>query len=84
MIIFSSQIRAARGLLKISQLDLALESGVSIQTIKNYEDSDTKIRKGSLETIDKIRSAFEQKGVKFVCSKEGDKITNIGVRLNLS
>ncbi len=83
MIIFSSQIRAARGLTRISQAELALETGLSIQTIKNYESSDEAIERASFVTIEKIKSILENKGVKFVFSKEDGKITEVGVKLKI-
>ena len=83
MTIFSAQIRAARALLKLSQAELALESGISIQTIKNYEDNDESIKKGLTATIEKLKNTLENKGVKFVFSKEDGKITEVGVKLKI-
>lgn len=83
MTIFASQIRAARGLLDMSQAELSLKTGVSLQTIKNYENSDDAIKKASISTIEKIKTVLEDKGVKFVLVREDGKILEAGVRLVL-
>lgn len=83
----SSQIRAARGLLGISQVELALESGLSLQTIKNLEQSDGAIEKANFATLNKIRTTLEKKGVRFTFSEEkddGGKFLEIGVKLCIS
>lgn len=82
--IFAAQIRAARGLLQISQVELSVESGLSLQTIKNLEKDDEAIKKASLMTLEKIKSTLESKGVRFTFSKEKDesgKFLEIGVKL---
>ena len=78
MIIFAAQIRAARGLIKISQSELALACGLSLQTIRNFENSDEAIKKASFNTIEKIKEAIESKGVNFLDSNTSE---GVGVRL---
>jgi transcriptional regulator with XRE-family HTH domain len=82
--IFAAQIRAARGLLKISQVELSLESALSLQTIKNFEKDDEAIRKASFMTLEKVKTTLENRGVRFTFSKERDesgKSLEIGVKL---
>jgi transcriptional regulator with XRE-family HTH domain len=71
------QIRAARALARIDQMELARRSGVSAETIKRLE----RIR-GPVEaharTLRAIRQAFQEFGVEMV--SEPDK--SIGVRLS--
>ena len=82
MIIFSSQIRAARGFLKISQLELAMATKLSLPTIKNLESDDDAINRANLLTVKKIKEALEERGIKFTFHKgDGDQISEIGVRL---
>jgi transcriptional regulator with XRE-family HTH domain len=83
--IFAAQIRAARGLLQISQVELSVESGLSLQTIKNLEKDDEAIKKASLMTLEKVKTTLEKKGVRFTFSKEKDesgKFLEIGVKLH--
>lgn len=83
--IFSAQIRAARGLLSISQIELAADSGLSLQTIKNLEKDEEAVRKANLATVEKIKNTLENRGVRFTFSKERDesgKFLEIGVKLN--
>jgi transcriptional regulator with XRE-family HTH domain len=79
--IFACQIRAARGLLHVSQLELAAETGLGLNTIKNLELSDEAIKKANWATIEKIIKALENKGVRFTFSKEKDEV---GVKLRIS
>ena len=72
----ASQIRAARGLLNVSQADLARMASVHVATIRRLETA-TEVR-GSAETIWKIQSALEAAGVEFIAA-EGGK--GPGVRL---
>ena len=58
-----SQIRAARALLNWSQSDLARASQMANSSIKNIENENTSARK---ETIEQIRSAFENNGIEFL------------------
>ena len=82
--IFSAQIRAARGLLQISQVELSTDSGLSLQTIKNFEQDDEAIKKASFTTLEKVKVALENRGIRFTFSKEKDergKFLEIGVKL---
>ena len=58
------QIKAARALLDWSQERLAKEASVSVPTIKRLEAADGELG-GRGDTIEKIRAAFERKGIEF-------------------
>lgn len=68
----SSQIRAARGCLNISQLEMAKETGVSMNTIFRIEGDEDLLEKAHLSTIRKIKVFFEERGIKFLSSPDGD------------
>lgn len=57
-----AQCRAARGLLKWTQDDLAAKANVSAVTIRNFENETTKAQRASLGVM---RRAFEDAGVEF-------------------
>ena len=67
--ITSSQLRAARALLKITAIDLASISGVGISTIKRFELSDG-VPSGNIKTIDSLKKALEKAGIEFVGSPD--------------
>jgi hypothetical protein len=68
-LITSSQLRAARALLKITAIDLASISGVGISTIKRFELSDG-VPSGNIKTIDSLKKALEKAGIEFVGSPD--------------
>ena len=74
--IFAGEIRAARGLLGWTQVELA-EAAVGIATVRRLEAAGAEIR-GSVETVWKIQQALEAAGIEFI-SAEGGK--GPGVRL---
>jgi transcriptional regulator with XRE-family HTH domain len=57
------QSRAARGLLRWTQNDLAKEAGVSQLTVRNFEAEKTSPTRA---TLDVIQRAFERAGVEFI------------------
>ena len=63
MTITASQCRAARGLLGISQGDLAGSSGVGLRTIAGFESEKTRPMNANLTAV---RAAFEAAGVIFI------------------
>jgi transcriptional regulator with XRE-family HTH domain len=69
-----SQCRAARGLLDITQAELAEKAGVSLRTVISFEASE---RSPIRATLDVIRRAFETEGVEFIDENGG----GAGVRL---
>jgi predicted transcriptional regulator len=60
----AAQLRAARGLLSLSQTDLAKSASVHVATIRRLEGA-AEIR-GAAETLWKIESALEEAGVEFI------------------
>ncbi len=74
--ITSSQLRAARALLKITAVDLASISGIGISTIKRFELSDG-VPSGNIKTIDSLKKALEKAGIEFI----GTPDDRPGVRL---
>jgi len=78
-VIDADQLRAARGLLNISQADLAKSASVHVATIRRLEGA-TEIR-GAAESLWKIETALEQAGVEFL---QADDTKGPGVRLKHS
>ena len=75
--IYPVQVRAARGLLGLSQEDLARRASIGVVTLKRLEAAGTEIR-GSAQTMARIQKALEQAGIIFVAQ---DSHTGPGVRL---
>ncbi len=73
----SEQIRAARGLLRWEQQDLAAAAGISVQTVKRLEKTPGKVS-AHTRTVEAIGKAVEAAGVEFT---DGDAP---GVRLRRS
>jgi transcriptional regulator with XRE-family HTH domain len=71
----SQQSRAARGLLKWSQRQLADESGVGLSTVAEFENDK---RDPWLDNLSAMRQAFEKAGVIF----ENDG-RHVGVKLKI-
>ena len=69
IMITPAQIRAARGLLKWSQKDLANKSGVSLRAINRMEIEECDPR---MSTVKAIQYTLEQEGIIFI--NEGNKI----------
>jgi transcriptional regulator with XRE-family HTH domain len=70
------QIRAARGLLNLSQANLARMASVHVATIRRLEAA-TEVR-GAAETLWKIQRALESAGIEFISAEAGK---GPGVRL---
>lgn len=73
--ITSEQMRAARGLLRWNQTDLADAAGVSLPTVKRLE-AQSGVLTGYNMTAAAIRRAFEDAGVEFI----GENGGGVGVR----
>lgn len=71
----SSQCRAARALLKWSQTELAIASGVSMSTVADFEIDKREPRSDKLTAI---RLALQGAGIEFLPAKGGK---GVGVRL---
>lgn len=80
--LFAAHIKAGRAIIKMSQLELAQLTGLSINTIKNLENDEDAAKNANSKTIRKIKEILEEKGVKFLFSKNSkDTMDGIGVRL---
>ncbi len=71
--ITAAQIRAARSLLGLDQLQLAKASGLSLPTIQRMEASDGLVR-GNVDSLVKVVEALERAGVELI----GDGATSAG------
>lgn len=67
--ITSSQIRAARAMLKWSGKDLAEKSGVGFSTLMRLESFEG-IPSSNIKTLEAIKKAFESAGVEFIGTPE--------------
>ncbi|MEO4040789.1 helix-turn-helix transcriptional regulator [Hoeflea sp. CAU 1731] len=76
--ITGSQIRAARGLLNWSAVELATRVGMSRNTINRLEMSDG-IPPSRSQSLQEIKTLFEKAGVIFIFE---DQAGGPGVRLN--
>ena len=63
--IYPSQIRAARGLLNISQTELSKRAGLGVATVKRIESSGDDLRV-TVQTLLRIQGALEAAGVIFI------------------
>ena len=76
-LITSSQIRAARALLRWSSHDLATASGIGVATIKRMEVMDG-VPAGNVRTLVALQSALEAEGIEFIENTGG----SVGVMLH--
>ena len=67
--IVSSQIRAARALLRWSAEDLAKTSGIGVATIRRLELTEG-IPSSNAQTLDSIKKTLESAGVEFLGNPE--------------
>lgn len=74
--ISTSQIRAARALLRWSAEELSVHAGVGVATIRRLELQDG-VPSSNAKTLQEIQKAFESAGVEFV----GTPDDRPGVRL---
>ena len=81
--ILGIQIKAARALLEMSQLELSELAGLSLPTIIRLEAGKDGIKKANIETVMKIKEALEERGIKFLLPKEKGVLNGVGVRFVL-
>lgn len=74
--IYGAQIRAARALLGLGQLELSELADVGVNTVKRFELA--KEISGSARTLWKIQKALQEAGVEFI---PADETKGPGVRL---
>lgn len=63
-----AQTRAARGLLKWTQDDLAREASVSVVTVRNFENERSTPQRATIEVM---RQCIERAGIEFIPSNGG-------------
>jgi transcriptional regulator with XRE-family HTH domain len=63
-----AQCRAARGLLNLTQPDLAVAAGIGLSTVVDFERSRRAV---SPDAIHKMSEALEKKGVDFISERSG-------------
>lgn len=63
--ITSTQLRAARAMLKWSINDLSAKSGIGTTTLKRLEASDG-VPNAQVRTIEQLRSVIEEAGIEFI------------------
>jgi transcriptional regulator with XRE-family HTH domain len=68
--ISSSQVRAAKALLRWSGEELASKAGVSLSTVRRVEAADGMPDSQSIKTIMAIKRALEDAGVEFIGSPD--------------
>jgi transcriptional regulator with XRE-family HTH domain len=68
--ISSSQVRAAKALLRWSGEELANMSGISLSTIRRVEGADGIPEAQNIKTIMAIKKALEDAGVEFIGSPD--------------
>lgn len=68
--ILSSQVRAAKALLRWSGEELASKAGVSLSTVRRVESSDGIPESQNIKTIIAIKKALEEAGVEFIGSPD--------------
>ena len=78
--ITSSQMRAARALLRIDQRHLAGMAGLSLPTIQRMEASGGQVR-GNIDTLMKVVEALEGAGIELIGDNAPSAGKGRGVRL---
>lgn len=78
--ITGAQLRAARGLLAISQRTLAVRAGISLPTVQRMEASHGNVR-GTVETLTKVVAALDVLGVELLAENAVSTVGGRGVRL---
>lgn len=61
-----NQIKAARALADISQIELSKSANVNVNTIRNMEGRGGKILTSGLDTVSKVQIALEAAGIEFL------------------
>ena len=78
--IFGFQIKAGRGIVRMSQIELGELSTVSVPTIQRIENDEEHAKSATQDTMNKLRRALEDSGVKFIKATDAAG-TGAGVRL---
>jgi len=80
--ILGIQIKAARALIKMSQLELQKRAEVSMATLQNIENDEGKIKTTTFNTLKKIKDILEQEGIEFIPPFDDNDPNGSGVKLN--
>ena len=67
--ITSAQIRAARGMLEWTRLDLSEKSGVGFSSMQRLESADG-VPGAQFKTLEAIQKAFDKAGIEFIGTPE--------------
>lgn len=76
--ISAGQIRAARALVRMGQIELSGRANVSVETVKRLERGDGQLVAVKVSTIEAIRRAFDAVGVELTDPVDG--VCGFGVR----
>lgn len=76
----AAQLRGARALLGIDRRQLALLSGLSVQTIQRMETSEDIVR-GNVDSLTRLITALNEAGVEFIAPDAVSMSGGRGVRL---
>ncbi len=78
--LYAQQVRAARAMINMSQIELANITGLHYVTIQKIEKDEKRLRRVEAGTINKIKNALEERGIKFLNPTEQNSIYGIGIR----
>ena len=76
----AAQLRGARALLGIDRRQLALLSGLSVQTIQRMETSEDIVR-GNVDSLTRLITALNEAGIEFIAPDAASMAGGRGVRL---
>lgn len=76
----AAQLRGARALLGIDRRQLALLSGLSVQTIQRMETSEDIVR-GNVDSLTRLINALNDAGIEFIAPEAISTAGGRGVRL---
>ncbi len=66
MVILGSQITAARGLLNLTQTEVAKFAGIHVNTLRDMERTHMEPVGGKVETLNAVLGVLEGRGVEFL------------------
>lgn len=76
----AAQLRGARALLGIDRRQLAMLSGLSVQTIQRMETSEGIVR-GNVDSLTRLITALNEAGIEFIAPGAISTVGGRGVRL---
>ena len=69
-----AQLRAARALLRWPRKHLKTVSGVSVETLKNFESGRSK---PAAATFEKLSKTFASQGIAFICDRDVEGVVRV-------